>query len=75
MREIYHGVMLGVSTLAGLLMMFMGTVWMLQGLHIAFLVGFMVGRWEWVLFGAILALLGLSQIVWTHTRASYYRGK
>ena len=59
-----------VSSLIGLLMVAMGLVWILQGLNLAFRVGFMVGHRRWVLFGAILALVGLAQIVWSNIRQS-----
>ncbi len=57
-----------VSSLIGLLMILAGVVWMLQGLNIAFRVGFMVGDWHWTLYGAILALLGTGQLIWTNRR-------
>jgi hypothetical protein len=57
-----------VSSLIGLLMVAMGTVWMLQGLNLAFRVGFMVGDRRWVVYGAILALIGVAQMVWSNTR-------
>jgi hypothetical protein len=57
-----------VSSLIGLLMILAGTVWMLQGLNIAFRIGFMVGDWHWTLYGAILALLGIGQLIWTNRR-------
>jgi hypothetical protein len=68
MRGVFNVVMRIVSTLIGLLMVCAGGVWMLQGLDLAFKVGFMVGDKHWVLYGAILALVGLSHIVWTNTR-------
>ena len=57
-----------VSSLIGLLMILAGTVWMLQGLNIAFRIGFMVGDWHWTLYGAILALFGIGQVIWSNTR-------
>ena len=57
-----------ISTLVGLLMVCMGGVWILQGLGIAFQVGFMAGAPQWALYGAILALLGVIQVVWSVTR-------
>jgi hypothetical protein len=57
-----------VSSLIGLLMILAGTVWMLQGLNLAFRVGFMVGDKRWTLYGAILVLLGIAQLIWTNTR-------
>lgn len=75
MNDLFNGVMRGVSSLAGLAMAFMGIVWMLQGLNLAFRVGFMVGDKHWVVYGAIMAVLGLCQIVWSNTRERYYKGK
>jgi len=66
----FNAVMRVVSSLIGLLMVLMGAVWILQGLNLAFRVGFMVGDRRWVLFGAILALEGLAQIVWSNIRQS-----
>jgi hypothetical protein len=59
-----------VSSLIGLAMIAAGTVWMLQGLNLAFRVGFMVGDTHWTVYGAILALLGIAQVVWSNTRQS-----
>jgi hypothetical protein len=57
-----------VSSLIGLLMITGGSVWMLQGLNLAFRVGFMVGDKHWVLYGALLVLVGIAQIIWTNSR-------
>jgi hypothetical protein len=57
-----------VSSLIGLAMVTMGIVWILQGLNLAFRVGFMVGQRRWVLYGVILALFGIAQIVWSNTQ-------
>jgi hypothetical protein len=57
-----------VSSLIGVAMILMGTVWVLQGLNLAFRVGFMVGDLHWTIYGAILALLGIGQVVWSNTR-------
>jgi hypothetical protein len=46
----------------------MGGIWMLQGLNIAFKVGFMVGDPHWVAYGAIAVVIGVAQIVWSNTR-------
>ena len=43
MRAASNVMMRIVSTLLGLVMIAMGTVWVLQGLNLAFRVGFMVG--------------------------------
>ena len=68
MRSAFNVVMRIVSTLIGVLMFCMGGIWMLQGLNLAFRVGFMVGDKRWVVYGAILAVVGLAQIVWSNTR-------
>jgi hypothetical protein len=57
-----------VSSLIGIAMILMGIVWMLQGLNLAFRVGFMVGDYHWTIYGAILALVGAAQLVWSNTR-------
>ncbi|MEO6093215.1 MAG: hypothetical protein ABIT04_13480 [Novosphingobium sp.] len=72
MNKFFNGVMRAVSTLLGVLMVLMGGVWILQGLNLAFRVGFMVGDKQWVLWGALLALVGVGQIVWSNTRERYY---
>jgi hypothetical protein len=68
MWKLFNVVMRGVSTLVGLLMMFVGVVWILQGLNLAFRVGFMVGQPKWTVFGALLFLAGVGQVVWSNTR-------
>ncbi|HTV76834.1 MAG TPA: hypothetical protein VMF03_01145 [Steroidobacteraceae bacterium] len=57
-----------ISSVIGLGMILMGIVWMLQGLNLAFRVGFMVGDRHWVVYGALLALVGSAQVLWTHMR-------
>jgi hypothetical protein len=57
-----------VSSLIGVAMILMGIVWMLQGLNLAFRVGFMVGDYHWIIYGAILALVGVAQLVWSNVR-------
>ena len=68
MRNAFNIVMRIVSSLIGVLMVAMGVIWMLQGLNIAFRVGFMVGDPHWTLYGAILALVGVCQVIWSNTR-------
>ena len=73
MRYLFNVVMRIVSSLLGLIMFAMGCGWMMQGLHIgpsAIMRGFMVGDLHWTLYGAILALFGVGQIVWSNTRRS-----
>jgi hypothetical protein len=57
-----------VSSLLGLALVAVGTVWILQGLNLAFRVGFMVGDKHWTVYGALLALVGIAQVIWTNTR-------
>jgi len=64
----FNRVMRIVSSLIGIAMILMGIVWMLQGLNLAFRVGFMVGNYHWTIYGAILALVGVAQLIWTNTR-------
>jgi hypothetical protein len=66
--KIFNAVMRVVSSLLGLAMVMMGTVWMLQGLNLAFRVGFMVGDKHWTIYGALLAVVGIAQVVWSNTR-------
>jgi len=59
------------STLLGLVVTLLGLVWIGQGLHIgpdAIMRGFMVSNPMWALYGAILAVLGVGQVVWSNTR-------
>jgi hypothetical protein len=64
----FNIIMRVVSTLIGVALILMGGVWMLQGLNLAFRVGFMVGNYHWTIYGSILALVGIAQIVWSNTR-------
>lgn len=68
MGNAFHIVGKIVGTLVGVLMVCMGGVWVLQGLNIAFLESFMAGDPQWAVYGAILALLGVIQAVWSATR-------
>lgn len=64
----FDSVMRVVSSLIGLLMVAMGGVWILQGTGLAFQVGFMAGAPQWALYGAILAAVGVCQVVWSVRR-------
>ncbi len=65
-----------VSTLLGGVLIFAGIVWALQAFDIAFNtpripggpVSFMVNNRQWAVYGAIVVLLGLGQIIWSNTR-------
>ena len=70
MRGLFNIVFRIVSSLLGLLMMVGGCFWAAQGLH---LTGpndksFMVGDHHWILYGAIFAIVGLGQLIWSNTR-------
>lgn len=68
MQRTFNVVMRIVSSLIGVAMVLMGTVWMLQGLNLAFRVGFMVGDYHWTIYGALLAIVGIGQVIWSNTR-------
>jgi hypothetical protein len=71
MRRIFDIVMRLVSSLVGLLMVFMGSIWMMQGLGVgpaAIMQGFMVNDIHWTIYGAILVLFGIGQVVWSNIR-------
>lgn len=68
MRNLFNLVMRVISSLLGVLVACLGGVWMLQGLNLAFKVGFMVGDKQWVAWGALAVVIGVSQIVWSNTR-------
>ncbi len=60
-----------VSNVIGLLIMFLGLVWIGQGLHVGpdtIMRGFMVGDRQWSLYGAGLVILGVCHLIWTNTR-------
>jgi len=68
MKSLFNIVMRAVSTMLGILMVVLGCVWILQGLNIAFLDSFMANDKQWALWGAILALFGIGQVVWSNKR-------
>ena len=71
MGPAFNVVMRIFSSLLGLLLVVMGLIWIGQGLHVgpaAIMRGFMVSNRQWALYGAILALLGVAQVVWSNTR-------
>jgi hypothetical protein len=65
-----------VSTLFGLLVMFMGVVWTLQAFDLAFNtpmvpggpVSSMVNNHQWAVYGAIAVAVGIVQVVWSNIR-------
>ena len=70
-RNVFNIVMRIISTLLGVLLTLMGSVWILQGLNLAWgrmRQSFMESDPHWAVYGAILALIGIGQIVWSNTR-------
>ena len=71
MRRAFDCTMRFVTSLLGLLMIGMGSIWMMQGLGrgpAAIMQGFMVNDIRWTFYGAILAVVGVAEIVWAVTR-------
>ncbi len=72
MRSAFDVVMRIVTALVGLLMNVGGAVWMMQGLGVgpaAIMQGFMVNDIRWTFYGAILAIVGVGEVVWSFMRA------
>lgn len=59
-----------ILTVVGVILILMGSVWILQGLNIL-PVGFMAGQMQYALLGAILVLVGIGVVVfsWRRRRA------
>jgi ABC-type lipoprotein release transport system permease subunit len=71
-RRAFDVAMRIVTSLIGLLMIAMGSVWMMQGLGVgpdAIMQGFMVNDIRWTFYGAILAVVGVAEIAWSFMRA------
>jgi hypothetical protein len=71
--RLFNSVMRVVSSLVGLLMAFIGGVWILQGLNLAWgslSRSFMQGDQHWAFYGAILLVVGVCQVVWSNMRGS-----
>ena len=64
----FHIIMRILNTILGILMMTFGAIWILQGLGIAFLDSFMAGDPQWAIWGTLLALFGLANVIWSNTR-------
>ena len=72
MRHAFDVVMRIVTTLVGLLMILSGCVWAMQGLGAgpaAIMQGPMVNDVHWTYYGAIFAVIGVAEIVWSWMRA------
>jgi hypothetical protein len=71
MRKTFNIVMRIFSSLLGLFLIFMGSIWMMQGLGVGpdvIMQGFMVNDIHWTIYGAILALFGVGQVAWSNMR-------
>lgn len=71
MRKAFDVMMRILSTLVGLLMMIIGTIWILQGLNLAWGAlsrSFMQGNQQWAFYGVLLLLVGVGQVIWSNTR-------
>jgi len=71
MRHAFNVVMRVVSSLVGLLMVAMGSIWMMQGLGVgpsAIMQGFMVNDIRWAFYGGLLAIVGIAEIAWSNMR-------
>ena len=68
MRKTFNVTMRIISTLLGVLLIVFGTIWILQGLNVAFAGSFMFGDYHWAIYGAIAVVIGIAQAVWTNTR-------
>jgi len=72
MRHTFDVVMRIVTSLVGLLMIAMSSVWIMQGLGVgpdAIMQGFMVNDVRWTFYGAMLAVVGVAEIAWSLMRA------
>ena len=71
MRRAFNVIMRVVSTLIGLLLVLMGGIWILQGLNLAWGAlarSFMQNDRSWAVYGLIVLIIGVSQIIWSNTR-------
>ena len=71
MRRAFNLIMRAVSSLIGLLLAIMGGIWILQGLNLAWGAlsrSFMQGDQHWAVYGAIVLVIGICQVVWSNTR-------
>ena len=76
MRILFTWVGRTISTGLGLVVLFLGVVWILQAFDLAFNtprvpggpVSFMVNNHQWAVYGAIAMVVGIGQVVWSNTR-------
>ena len=56
-------------TIAGIVLMLLGSVWILQGVGV--LPGsFMTGQIQWAVYGAVIGVLGVIVVLWARRRPS-----
>jgi hypothetical protein len=71
MRRAFNLTMRIISSLIGILLTIMGGIWILQGLNLAWGTlsrSFMQGDQHWALYGAIVLVIGICQVIWSNTR-------
>jgi hypothetical protein len=71
MRRAFNLTMRIISSLIGVLLAMMGGIWILQGLNLAWGAlsrSFMQGDQHWALYGAIVLVIGICQVIWSNTR-------
>ena len=71
MRRAFNLIMRIISSLIGVLLAIMGGIWILQGLNLAWGAlsrRFMQGDQHWAVYGAIVLVIGICQVVWSNTR-------
>jgi hypothetical protein len=71
LRNAFNIIMRVVSSLIGVLLTLMGGIWTLQGLNLAWgrmRQSFMENDRHWAVYGAILIVVGVCQIIWSNTR-------
>jgi hypothetical protein len=71
MRRAFNLTMRIVSSLIGILLAIMGGIWILQGLNLAWGAlsrSFMQGDQHWALYGVIVLVIGICQVIWSNTR-------
>ena len=76
MRRAFNLIMRAITSLLGLAMIAMGSIWAMQGLGVgpsAIMQGFMVNDIQWTYYGVILLIVGVAEIIWSNTRQSSAR--
>ncbi len=56
-----------VSNIVSVLLLLLGTVWILQGMNVL-LGSFMSGQPRWAVRGAILVVVGIAGLVWANRK-------